>query len=130
MTLIALIVVGIIGAMLLVTGVAGIIRPDRLLGSVVAVWRSKSGLAVSVGIRLILGLALLACASASALPTTFTVLGWLSIAGAVFVLLARSRIDGILDWLTDRSSTFFRLATLVGALVGGVLIYGVIPAQS
>jgi len=102
---IALIIVGIFGAVLLVSGVAGVIRPDRLLDAVVSFWRSPAGWPGAIGIRLVLGVALLFSASASALPGFFTVFGWLAIAGAVLVLLGRQWIDGLLDWLRPRAGT-------------------------
>ncbi len=128
MTTAALIVVGIFGAILLVTGVAWVIRPDHLLGTVTRVWRSPAGLPAAVGIRLFLGVALLLSASASALPGLFTVLGWLSLAGALLVLLGRSWVDRILDWLSARNTSFLRIPALLAALIGGALVYGVIPA--
>jgi len=127
MTQIALIVVGILGAVLVITGVAGIIRPDRMLSSVVSFWRSPAGWPAAVGLRLLLGIALLACASASALPGYFTVFGWLAIAGAIFVLVGRKWVDQILEWLVPRPISLFRGAAVLAAVLGGAMIYGVIP---
>jgi len=128
MTQIALIVVGILGAVLVITGVAGVIRPDRILDRVVSFWRSPAGWPSAVGVRLVLGIALLVCASASALPGFFTVVGWLAIAGAVFVLFGRKWVDRILEWLPPRAAGLYRGMSILIALVGGALIYGVVPA--
>jgi len=124
----ALIVVAFFGAALIIVGFAGMIRPDSLMVQLRRLLESSKGWLVAAGIRFALGLALLGAAAVSALPTTFSVFGWLSLLGAVFAVVFRKHLTAIVESLLGRRLWMCRLACTFAAALGAVFIYGVVPA--
>ncbi len=123
----ALIVVASFAALGLVGGVAGLIRPATLFAKVRSVLGSDMGVAVSAATRATFGAALLFIASRTALPTLCFVVGAVSVAGAIALLIFKTPIRALVERLVTQP-TLGRSFALAGALVCGALLYAVIPA--
>lgn len=122
----ARIVILVAGAALAVFVCIGIVSPARVLSFVGSTMASPWGIVFAVGIRLVLGVALLVAAPASPYPLAFTIVGWIAIAAAVVgLLLGRQRLQRFAQWWIDRFSPAGTRAWLVIALAfAAFLIYG------
>ena len=80
------------------------------------------------GIRLALGLALLLVAEHSALPSAFTIFGWIMLAAAVAIpFIGTPRIQALIDWMETLPTVAVRAWVLVGIAFGVFLLLGVRP---
>lgn len=119
-------VIELLGIAVAALGALGLVRPQRLIGFATSIWNSGAGLPAAVAIRVLLGAALLATASASRFPTPFRVLGALSLVAAVAApLLGRERLRRFVDWWAGRPATFVRAWALVALGFGAFLVCGV-----
>ena len=83
---------------------------------------------LAVGIRLVLGIALLLVAEASAFPLAFEILGWATIAAAVALpFIGMTRVKTLIDWVETLPTIAIRLWVVVGIALGGFLLLGVRP---
>lgn len=83
---------------------------------------------LGVGIRLVLGVALLLVAEASAFPSAFTIFGWIAIVVAVALpFIGMARIKSLIDWMETLPDIAIRLWLVVGIAFGGFLLSGVYP---
>jgi len=105
----------------------GFYAPQKLMQAVRDMMNAKSGIVFAVFIRLLLGIALLIVAPVSRFPTTFLVLGWVTIVAAmVAMLMGRERLQRFVNWWIERfSPSSVRLWVLLAAAFGGFLIYGI-----
>ena len=106
----------------------GMVSPARVLRFVEQTMAASWGIVFAVGIRLVLGIALLVAAPASPYPAAFTVVGWIAIAAAVVgALLGRQRLQRFAQWWIDHFGPKATRAWLVLALgFAAFLIYGVV----
>jgi len=121
-------VVLLAGVSLGVFVIFGMLYPARLLQVVEQTLAAAWGIVLAVGIRLVLGAALLVAAPAAPYPLAFTVVGWIAIAAAVIGAgLGRQRLQRFAQWWIDRFSPAGIRAWLIIALAFVVfLIYGAI----
>ena len=118
-------VVALFGAAIAMLGIVGLVRPSALMHFVQAPWRSRTGLYLAIGIRVVFGLVLLAAASASRFPETLRILGIMAlIAAAVIPVLGFVRLQRFVHWWTARSPGFMRAWSLVAAGFGIFLVDG------
>ena len=104
----------------------GIFRADRLTGIVKDIMDKRWGMYIAVGVRVLLGTALIIAASGSRLPIVFMVIGSLSLlAAAVLPFLGRARIRALIGWIESRGSLLMRVWLVFGLLFGAFLIYGI-----
>ena len=104
----------------------GIFRADRLTGIVKDIMDKRWGMYIAVGVRVVLGTALIIAASGSRLPIVFMVIGSLSLlAAAVLPFLGRARIRALLGWIERGGSLLMRVWLVFGFLFGAFLIYGI-----
>jgi len=126
-TVLARVVVGAFGLAVFVLSIWGMFAPLKLIDLVKSVANRKGGLYFAVIVRVILGAALIVAAAASRFPTTFEVLGWLTLAAAVGLLLVGRRgMSRVIAWFERCSPALMRAWLLLGLAFGGVLLYGVL----
>lgn len=122
---IARITVQIFGALIAVLSLWGMVVPQRLLALVGKVATNPSGIFVAVGVRLLLGAALLLAAETAGFPTTFMILGGVAIAAAVGLLIVGSgRMRKLVEWVTRWPESLVRAWLVFGLGFGAFLIIG------
>ena len=118
--------VGAFGILIAGLAIWGIVVPRRLIDFVKGAMARPWGLRVAVGVRFLLGFALLIAASASMFPTTFRVLGWIAIAAAIALpVLGRKFINSLLGSVEAWPPLAIRAWLLLGAAFGGFLVHAV-----
>ena len=122
------IVVLILGVTIVVFAGWGIYSPERLMAFATSTMDQRWGIYVAVGVRLVLGAAMIGVAPASSFPIVFQTLGLIAIVAAVALGVAgRDRIREFLVWWTRRfSASINRLWLLLGIGFGAFLVYGVL----
>lgn len=122
-------VVALFGLFVATLGVAGMLSPQRLLALVTRA-QSRMGLYSIAGLRLLVGLALLAVADDSRAPLYLKVLGALSlVSGVATPFVGLSRFEAILDWWRRRGPGFVRAWSGFVLLFGLSLIWAVFPLR-
>ncbi|HUF74194.1 MAG TPA: hypothetical protein VMR74_15025 [Gammaproteobacteria bacterium] len=121
----ARIVVQAFGVLIVVASLWGLVAPQSLVGLVRRVASNTAGLGFAVGIRILLGAALLTAAQVSRFPTAFTVLGWVAIVAAIgLLIMGRGRMAQLVNWVSRWSPTAIRAWLVLGLLFGAFLIFG------
>jgi hypothetical protein len=121
----ARVVVQAFGVLIVVLCLCGMLAPRALVGFVGRVAAKPAGLGAAVGVRIVLGAALLTAAQVSGFPAIFTVLGWIAIVAAMgLLIMGRSGMSRIVGWVARFSSQAIRAWLAVGLLFGAFLIYG------
>ena len=116
-----------VGITVCVLSAWGLSAPDRLRKLVGGVMERDWGMYFAVGVRLVLGLALILAASQSRFPLTFTVLGAITLVAAVALpFVGRERIVRLLAWFGRLPPAAIRVWLLFGIAFGGFLVYGVL----
>jgi hypothetical protein len=105
----------------------GLYTPRGLLRVVKAALDADWGIYVAVGIRLLLGGALIVVAPGSKFPTVFLIVGWVAVVAAVTaVLIGRKGLRRFANWWIERfQPAGIRLWVLIALAFGGFLIYGI-----
>lgn len=120
------IVVLAVGGIVCLLSAWGIFVPKRLVRVVANVMERKPGIYVAIVVRVLLGLALIICASSSRFPHVFEVLGWIAIVAAVgLAVMGRARLHRFVAWFERFPDMLIRLWLLFGFAFGGFLVYGV-----
>lgn len=79
---------------------------------------------LAVGVRVLIGILLILSASASKYPTIIAVLGWLSLAAAlVLLVIGRKRFLRLMSWALSLPQPYSRLGGVVAVVFGGFLVY-------
>jgi hypothetical protein len=119
-------VIVLAGVSLVVFVCIGLVSPARVLRFVEQTMAASWGIVFAVGIRLVLGIALLVAAPASPYPLAFTVVGWIAITAAVGgALLGRRRLQRFTQWWIDHFGPAGTRAWLAIALAfAAFLVYG------
>jgi uncharacterized membrane protein len=121
--------VALFGLLIASFGITGLLSPDRLLG-LVSRAATTLGLYVIAGIRLLLGIALVASASASRAPTYLQILGIVAIiAGLITPFFGVERFEAVLEWWRKWTPSVVRLWSVFVLLFGLSLVWAVIPAD-
>jgi hypothetical protein len=121
----ARLVVQAFGALIVVASLWGMIAPRALIGAVRRMAANTAGLGLAVGIRIVLGAALITAAQVSRFPTSFTVLGWIAIAAAIgLLIIGRGRMSRLVGWVSRWSPTAIRVWLVLGLLFGAFLVLG------
>ncbi len=120
------VLVGLFGAAIAGLGMLGFVRPRGLVGFLESTFQSRAGLYWAIGLRVVLGLLLLAAASESRFPQVLRVLGTISlVAAAISPLVGFARLRRLVQWWSDRSTGLVRTWSLVTVGFGVFLIYAV-----
>jgi hypothetical protein len=113
------------GALIAIGCVWGMIAPRGLIGVVRKVASRRMGLGFAVAVRVLLGAALLTAAQVSSFPRAFTVLGWIAILAAIVLLIVgRTGMSRIVDWVSRWSPASIRAWLLLGLLFAALLVFG------
>jgi len=124
-TSLASIVVQVLGALILALSLWGMVAPASLIALVKRVSRHSAGLSLAVGVRIVLGAALLTAAQVSGFPAIFTALGWIAILAAIgLLILGQSQMRQVIGWVARWPSGAIRVALVFSLLFGVFLIYG------
>ena len=125
-TNIAQILIGILGAVVILMTLWGLLDPPKLLELARRFLHDGAGFWVAVAGRLVFGAALIAAAPVSRWPLAFEILGWVAIAAAVgLLLMGRERLGRLIDWFAALRAGITR-TWLLGALAfGAFLVAGV-----
>jgi len=120
-------VVLVVGIVVFAMAALGIFVPQKLIGWVKDTLDKDWGIYLAVGVRLLLGAALIIAAPNSRFPQVFLVLGWIAIVAAVtLALLGRKRLRRFVAWWLEKfSPAAIRVWLVFGLGFGGFLIYGV-----
>jgi hypothetical protein len=117
------VVVSLVGAVVAVFGLIGMAQPQRLTGWVNSAWLLDR-LWLPVGIRLVLGAALIHTAPDCRLPQAVLVIGVISILSAISIPLAGSRrVRAFAGWWASQPPTFVRCWSLAAVVFGGFLVF-------
>jgi len=117
--------VALFGVAVAGVGLLGLLRPDQLLRLVRLPWNSPRGLYFAIGLRIVLGFALIAAAAESRFPEAFRILGILSLIGAALIpLLGFARMLRFIEWWVARPTGFIRGWSGVAVGFGLFLVYG------
>jgi len=118
----------IIAVGLTIIGLAGTgaARPGRMISVARSVWQNPAAFYFAVGLRVVMGIALIVVAPASRFPDVFYVLGLITLAAAtVGLMLGAERLGRFLEWWLTRPQSFIRAWALFAAAFGVFLVYGV-----
>ena len=116
----------ILGLLVCIMSIFGLAATDRLLGLVRGVMDRSWGMVLAVGVRLVMGAALIIAAPVSRFPLVFEVIGWIALAAAVALpFIGRQRIRLLMDWVARQSSVLVRVWLIFGVAFGGFLVYGI-----
>ena len=127
MVSIASAIVAIFGFLILVASCWGIVTPTRLLGMVEGIMDSGSGMFVAIGVRVILGVALIVAAQDSLTPRLFLVIGCLSLFAAIALpFIGRKNVAKLIRWLRRWPVYVVQGWLVFGAAFGAYLIYAVV----
>jgi hypothetical protein len=82
---------------------------------------------LAVVIRIIIGIALIVCATKSKYPTTILIIGWISIAAASTLgIMGRVNFKRLMSWALSVAPSFGRIGGLLAILFGSFLIHAVV----
>lgn len=104
----------------------GVFSPAGLTKTVFGVFDKPYTMHLAVGVRLVLGAALILAAPESRFPIGFLVLGWAAIVAAVLIAIAgKERIKKVMEWGTRQPPLAMRAWCLLGVAFGAFLFAGV-----
>ena len=111
----------------IVAGIIIVINPETVFGLI----RRNSGSlglhVLAVVIRIIIGVALIMCATESKYPTTILIIGWISIvAASVLGIMGRTNFMRLMSWALSVAPSFGRIGGSLAILFGGFLIHAVV----
>jgi hypothetical protein len=113
------------GALILVLGFAGFVRPRALVGLVQRFSKRSFARPFAVIVRLVAGAAILYVSSRSKYPVAFAVVGSITvIAGIALAFMGQRRFEKLVDWVAAWPAENSRIALFAAAILGGFLIYG------
>lgn len=119
-------IVMLLGILIAGLSLWGLVAPGRLVDLVHRVAARRGGIYVAVVVRLIMGVALIVAAPASAFPRVFGVLGWVAVIAAIgLAIMGRNRLLKFIAWYERLSPALLRLWLVFGFAFGGLLVYGV-----
>ena len=119
-------VVLLAGISLCAFAIWGFVAPGKAMEWIKGTMDADWGIWFAVGIRVVLGFALIFSAAESRFPQTFEIIGWIAIVAAVAgVLLGRQRLQRFTNWWIERFSAWsIRLWVLIALAFGVFLVYG------
>ena len=121
--------IALFGLLILVLSVYGLMYPRSLLTIVGKAIDSGAGWVLAVGVRLVLGLALLLSAPVSVWPLLFKVVGVLTIIAAFVILfIGPKKVLSLIAWVERRSDAALRVWLVLGVAFSLFLVYCVHPA--
>ena len=112
------------GALILASGAVLLVRPEVITGFMERNDESPWLYAFAIVVRVALGVVLIVLSERSRFPTVIVVLGWISIAAALFLqAMGRPRFTRFMRWVMQKVNPWSRWGSLLALLFGGFLIY-------
>ena len=116
-------IVSFLGVLAATVGLMGLANPKSIV-VLVERWRGPTRFRLAVGVRLILGVILLAVAPSCRLPGLVQIIGVISIVAAMVILIAgQERLDSFIWWWLKRPPKIIRVSALFAFAFGILLIY-------
>ena len=118
----------VLGFGLLICGLSvwGVYAPRKLVALVRRVVDEPSGIYFAVGVRVVMGVALIIAAPRSQFPRVFEVVGWITLAAAVgLVFVGQDRIRRLIAWFEGFPTAVTRVWLVFGIAFGAFLVLGV-----
>ena len=123
--MVAQIIVAVFGLLITAASLWAIAAPNKVVAVATTVITGGWGMGFAVGVRVVLGVALLMSASASLFELLFRVFGALSLlAAAVIPFLGRERILQVLQWVAGLPTLALRCWLIFGVVFGLFLVVG------
>jgi hypothetical protein len=114
------------GTLIAVAGIVLLLRPSFLFDLLRKHQNSPGLYGLAILVRIILGVALVVAAPTSRFPLAMAILGWLTVAAAIFIgAMGRTRFSKLMAWTLGLSEEWSRLSGLGAILFGGFLVYAV-----
>ncbi|NNC76526.1 MAG: hypothetical protein HKN77_01105 [Woeseiaceae bacterium] len=114
------------GGLITFAGLAITVSPQPVLSLLDRYKQHVALYVLAVGVRLLLGAILIVYAPQSAFPLVLRIIGIVSIAAALGILLiGPGRLQRLIDYLLAKAGTIIRPAGVIGILLGAFLIYAV-----
>ena len=116
-------IVALIGWIIVAIGLLGVARP-HLMPTAVLGWPPDLLLYITVGTRMVLGLLLFIAAPTCRLQRFTRVIGVIAfVSGIVSALIGASRLESIVQWISDKPSGIIRLLYALDIVLGSFLVY-------
>jgi hypothetical protein len=120
------IIVLVIGLIIIVTGLAVLVKPARLK-DLLYILLEKDWFRMVAALRVIIGVLFLFAAGGTRSPIFVSVMGILFIlAGVLIPILGTARLRSLASWWIKRRDLVLRLWALVALALGGVLVWVVL----
>ena len=117
------ILVSVFGVVIGLIGVMGLASPRSLI-KLIQQWQSPGRFWFAVAVRVVLGLVFLAVAPECRAPLVVRIVGVVSIAAAIGILvMGRARLDAFIEWWVRRPPALFRLWAPMAIAFGALLVY-------
>ncbi len=120
-------VIMLFGTATIVAGIIIVINPESVFGLMRRKLESLGLHILAVVVRIIIGVALIMCATESKYPTAILILGWISIVAApVLGIMGRANFRRLMSWALNLKPSFGRVGGFLAILFGGFLIHAVV----
>ena len=114
----------IFGALTALAGLVILINPDIIFGWLRTNFDKPVMQILAVVVRLIIGILLVLKADGSRLPVTMQIIGWMSIAAAVFfAVIGRQNFNRIMKWALSLQKKIGRVAGVFAIGFGAFLVW-------
>jgi len=115
------------GIATIVAGIIIVINPETVFALIRRKLESLGLHILAVVVRIIIGVALILCATESKYPTTILIIGWISIvAASVLGIMGRTNFMRLMSWALSVAPSFGRIGGFLAILFGGFLIHAVV----
>lgn len=115
----------VVGVVVCLFALWAMIAPQRVKSFVRVITDTPWGYLVAAGFRLLLGAVLILAAPSSRFPTPFQILGWITIAAAVALLvMGQRRMQRLIGWFYRLPNSLMRAWLLLALVFGAFLVYG------
>ncbi len=116
--------VAVFGGLMTLVGATGVVSPAMLMRGVTSLWQTGRGMHVAVGIRLVMGVVLIAAAPSCRFPEAVRILGIIALVAAVLIpFIGSKRLGALIDWWASSPPGLVRVSGVVATAFGVFLIY-------
>lgn len=120
-------IISVFGVLIAGMSIWGLFRPQKVVALVRRVGLHDFGIIVAIGVRLLLGLALIVAAPSTPFPQIIFALGVIALlAAVVLVFMGQTRLSALINWFSSASTITLRTAFAFGAAFGGFLLFATI----
>ena len=110
----------------MVAGVVIAISPETIFSPIRRHYESFGMHLLAVVLRIVLGIALVMCASSSKYPVAIEFIGWITLLAALVLgIMGRTQFKRLIAWALGIPNGFRRMGGLLAAFFGAFLIHAV-----